>query len=128
MSSPTRFMSPSSRSTGTRMLGPLGALAGRGVGRGSASRRARNSGRTTPGQGGFPKDPRYLGPFMPWMAWRHMSDEELWSIIAYLRYAVKPVNNTVPLSDDAPDHWVSAVAAAKYPAPPFPTANEIRRK
>ena len=52
MSSPTRFMSPSSRSTGTRMLGPLGELAGRGAGRGSASRRARNSGRATPGQVG----------------------------------------------------------------------------
>ena len=83
---------------------------------------------TTPGQGNFPKDPRYLGPFMPWMAWRHMSDEELWSIVAYLRHALKPVKNTVAASDDVPDHWASVVAAGKYPAPPFPTANEIRRK
>jgi mono/diheme cytochrome c family protein len=83
---------------------------------------------TTPGQGGFPKDPRYLGPFMPWMSWRHMSDEELWSIIAYLRHAVRPVRNTVAASDDTPDHWASAVAAGKYPVAPFPTANETRRK
>ncbi len=52
MSSPTRFMRPSSRSTGTRMLGPLGAPAGRGAGRGSASKRARNSGRPNPAQTG----------------------------------------------------------------------------
>ena len=39
----------SSRSTGTRMLGPVGALAARGAGRGSASSRARNSGRTKAG-------------------------------------------------------------------------------
>ena len=45
----------------------------------------------TPGQGNFPKEPKYLGPFMPWASWRHMSDEELWSIIAYLRHAVKPI-------------------------------------
>ena len=82
----------------------------------------------TPGQGNFPKDPKYLGPFMPWASWRHMADEDLWSIVAYLRHAVKPISNKVALSDDTPDHWASAVAAAgPYPASPFPTANEIRR-
>ena len=82
----------------------------------------------TPGQGNFPKDPRYLGPFMPWASWRHMPDEDLWSIIAYLRHAVKPVSNKVALSDDTPDHWADAVkAAGPYPGPAFPTANEIRR-
>jgi hypothetical protein len=64
------------------------------------------------GQRRFPAEPKYLGPFMPWSSWRHMSDEDLWSIIAYLRCAVKPVNNTVALSDDTPDHWASAVAAS----------------
>ena len=27
----------------------------------------------TPGQGNFPKEPNYLGPFMPWASWRYMS-------------------------------------------------------
>lgn len=82
----------------------------------------------TPGQGNFPKDPHYLGPFMPWASWRYKTDEDLWSIIAYLRHGLKPVNNNVPLSDDAPDHWASVVATlGAYPAPAFPTANEIKR-
>lgn len=83
---------------------------------------------TTPGQGNFPKDPRYLGPFMPWAAWRFMTDEELWSIIAYLRH-VKPISNKVEKSDDAPDHWASVVATlGAHPPPPFPTANEVGRR
>jgi len=82
----------------------------------------------TPGQGNFPKEPHYLGPFMPWSSWRYMPDEDLWSIIAYLRHGVKPVSNTVALSDDTPDHWASAVAKlGAYPAAPFPTANEVKR-
>ena len=82
----------------------------------------------TPGQGNFPKEPRYLGPFMPWSSWRYMSDEELWSIIAYLRHGLKPVNHKVELSDEPPDHWAEVVAQlAPYPARPFPTANEVRR-
>jgi hypothetical protein len=40
----------------------------------------------TPGVGNFPKEPKYLGPFMPWTSWRNMSDEDLLSIIAYLRH------------------------------------------
>ena len=57
-----------------------------------------------------------------------MPDEDLWSIIAYLRHGVKPVNNTVPLSDDTPDHWAGEVAKiGPYPSPAFPTANEITR-
>ena len=81
-----------------------------------------------PGVGNFPKDPRYLGPFMPWAAWRYMSDEELWSIIAYLRH-LKPIENKVEASTDTPDHWASVVATlAPYPAPAFPTVNEVRRK
>ena len=81
----------------------------------------------TPGVGNFPKEPKYLGPFMPWSSWRNMSDEDLLSIIAYLRHAVKPVSNKVPLSDDTPDHWASIVPTlGKYPVPKFPTANERR--
>jgi len=83
----------------------------------------------TPGQGNFPKDPRYLGPFMPWASFRYMPDEDLLSMIAYLRYGLKPVANTVKLSDDAPDHWASVVKDAGPNTPaPFPTANEIKRK
>lgn len=83
----------------------------------------------TPGQGNFPKEPKYLGPFMPWASWRHMPDDDLWSIIAYLKLGLKPVNNTVALSDDPPDHWASVVATiGPHPAPPFPTVNEIKKK
>ena len=83
---------------------------------------------STPGQGNFPKEPKYLGPFMPWASWRHMPDEDLWSIIAYLRHAVKPIKNDVKLSDDAPDHWASIVATiGSHPAPAFPTANEVKK-
>jgi hypothetical protein len=84
---------------------------------------------STPGQGNFPKDPHYLGPFMPWSSWRYMPDEDLRSIIAYLRHGVKPVVNKVELSDDAPDHWVSVVATlGPNPPKPFPTVNEVKRK
>lgn len=83
----------------------------------------------TPGQGNFPKEPKYLGPFMPWAAWRYMSDEDLWSIIAYLRLGLKPVSNKVAASDDLPDHWAGAVAAlGAYPPPAFPTVNEVKKK
>jgi mono/diheme cytochrome c family protein len=83
---------------------------------------------TTPGQGNFPAQPYYLGPFMPWASWRYMPDEDLLSIIAYLRMGLKPVSNKVALSDDLPDHWASVVAAlGAFPAPPFPTVNERRK-
>ena len=82
----------------------------------------------TPGQGNFPAEPHYLGPFMPWASWRYMSDAELWSIIAYLRHGLKPVANVVPASDDVPDHWASFLPTyGSYPPAPFPTANEVRR-
>ena len=83
---------------------------------------------TKPGVGNHPKEPHYLGPFMPWAAWRYMKDEELWSIIAYLRH-LKPISNKVEASSDMPDHWAGIVATLPpYPAVPFPTANEVRRK
>jgi len=82
----------------------------------------------TPGQGNFPKEPHYLGPFMPWASFRYMPDEDLLSIIAYLRHGLKPVSNTVAASDDLPDHWAGEVAKfGKYPAVPFPTANEVKK-
>ena len=82
---------------------------------------------STPGQGNFPKEPHYLGPFMPWASWRYMSDEELLSIIAYLRQ-LKPVTNKVADSTDMPDHWASIVATLPpMPSAAFPTVNEIKK-
>ena len=82
---------------------------------------------STPGQGNFPAHPRYLAPPMPWMAWRHMPDQDLWAIAAYLHRALKPVANKVAESEGPPDFWASAYTVDKigaYPAPAFPTANE----
>ena len=82
-----------------------------------------------PGQGNFPTEPKYLGPFMPWSSWRYMPDEDLLSIVAYLRHGLKPVSNKVAPSDDVPDHWAGDVAKlGAYPPPAFPTANEVKRK
>jgi len=82
---------------------------------------------TTPGQGNFPLHPRYLAEPMPWMAWRYLPDDDLWSIAAYLRRAVKPVHNVVAESEGPPDFWASEYTPVKigvYPSPAFPTANE----
>lgn len=81
----------------------------------------------TPGQGNFPAHPRYLAPPMPWPAWRHMPDQDLWAIAAYLKRAVKPVSNKVPDSEGPPDFWASGYTADKigtYPVATFPTSNE----
>ena len=86
---------------------------------------------TTPGQGNFPAVPKYLAPPMPWPAWRHMSDQQLWDIAAYLKRGLKPVTNKVPDSEGPPDFWASSYTVEKigsYPAVAFPTANEVRPK
>ena len=80
-----------------------------------------------PGQGNFPARPKYLAPPMPWPEWRHMSDQQLWDIAAYLKHGVKPVRNLVADSEGPPDFWASAYSAEKigrYPLPPFPTERE----
>ncbi len=85
---------------------------------------------TTPGQGNFPAHPRYLAPPMPWEAWRHMSDKELWAIAAYLKNGLKPVSNVVKDSEGPPDFWASAYTdekVGKYPALPFPQLAERAR-
>jgi hypothetical protein len=82
---------------------------------------------TTPGQGNFPDNPKYLAVPMPWEAWRHMPDQELWAIAAYLKRGVKPVVNKVADSEGPPDFWASEYTVAKigsYPAAAYPTANE----
>ena len=82
---------------------------------------------TTPGIGNFPAQPRYLAPPMPWPAWRHMTDQQLRDVAAYLKRGLRPVKNKVAVSQHPPDFWASAYtieAIGPYPAPPFPTANE----
>jgi hypothetical protein len=82
----------------------------------------------TPGQGNFPMNPKYLALPMPWTGWRHMPDEDLWAIAAYLKNGVKPVRNLVEDSEGPPDFWVSTYTVENigpYPAPAFPTANEV---
>jgi mono/diheme cytochrome c family protein len=81
----------------------------------------------TPGKGNFPANPHYLAPPMPWTAWRHMPDADLWAIAAYLKNGVKPVSNKVADSEGPPDFWADAYKVANigtYPAAAFPTANE----
>lgn len=81
----------------------------------------------TPGQGNFPATPKYLAPPMPWPAWRHYRDDELWAIVAYLKHGIKPVDNKVSDSEGPPDFWASAYTPAligPYPLPPYPAANE----
>jgi mono/diheme cytochrome c family protein len=81
----------------------------------------------TPGQGNFPARPRYLAPPMPWIAFRHMSDEQLWAIAAYLKNGLKPVTHRVVDSEGPPDFWATGYTAERigsYPAPSFPAAAE----
>ena len=82
---------------------------------------------TTPGQGNFPAHPKYLAVPMPWPAFRHMSDQELRDIAAYLKRGVKPVSNRVADSEGPPDFWASEYTVEKigpYPAAAFPAARE----
>jgi hypothetical protein len=83
---------------------------------------------TMPGHGNFPDQPTYLGPWMPWQFWRHMPDEDLWAIAAYLKHGLKPKSNHVETSDAPPDSWASEYTVEKigtYPAPAFPTQHEV---
>jgi mono/diheme cytochrome c family protein len=82
---------------------------------------------TTPGQGNFPANPHYLAPPMPWFSIRHLSDAEIWAIVAYLKHGIKAVSNTVPDSQGPGDFWASSytpdkIGPADFPA--YPTGNE----
>ena len=82
---------------------------------------------TTPGEGNFPSNPHYLAIPMPWPAFRHLPDADLWAIAAYLKRGLKPVNHKVEDSDGPPDFWASAYANnsfGAYPVPAYPTAME----
>ncbi len=81
-----------------------------------------------PGQGNHPANPKYLAVPMPWEAWRHMPDEDLLAIAAYLKRGLKPVSNKVADSEGPPDFWASEYTVEKigpYPAATFPTTHEI---
>ncbi len=86
---------------------------------------------TTPGKGNFPLHPHMLAPPMPWPAWRHMPDNELKAIAAYLKRGLKPQHNKVAESEGPPDFWADAyqhmpeLHMGTYPAPAFPTVNEV---
>jgi mono/diheme cytochrome c family protein len=83
---------------------------------------------TVPGEGNFPATPRYLAPPMPWPSFRHMSDADLWAIVAYLKHGIKPVNNKVPDSEGPPDFWAGEYKQGNllgpHPLPAYPMANE----
>lgn len=82
---------------------------------------------TVPGEGNFPANPKYLAPPMPWPSFRHMPDQDLWDIAAYLKNGVAPVTNQVQDSDGPPDFWVSEYTPEKigsYPLPAFPASKE----
>lgn len=82
----------------------------------------------TPGQGNFPTTPHYLAPPMPWPSWRHMPDQDLWDIAAYLKHGIKPVSHKVTDSEGPPDFWVSAYTPDKigtYPLSVFPHGSEV---
>ena len=80
-----------------------------------------------PGKGNFPANPKYLAIPMPWPAFRHMPDQEIQDIAAYLKRSVKPVANKVQDSDGPPDFWASEYTVEKigsYPAVAFPAPSE----
>jgi mono/diheme cytochrome c family protein len=80
-----------------------------------------------PGQGNFPATPKYLAPPMPWPSWRHMKDEDLMAIAAYLKHGIKAVSNKVPDSEGPPDFWAGEYAPGNYgpyPLLAFPMGNE----
>jgi mono/diheme cytochrome c family protein len=82
---------------------------------------------STPGQGNFPAIPKYLAPPMPWIAFRFMSDQDIWAIAAYLKEGIKPVSHRVKDSEGPPDFWASGYTADKigaYPAPKYPSVAE----
>jgi mono/diheme cytochrome c family protein len=80
-----------------------------------------------PGEGNHPLNPKYLAPPMPWPAFRHLTDEEIRAVAAYLKQGLAPVPNRVLDSEGPPDFWVGAYTAeaiGRYPAPAFPTSRE----
>jgi mono/diheme cytochrome c family protein len=71
----------------------------------------------------------YLSPPMPWPAYRDLTDQDLWAIVAYLR-SVKAVHNQLPDSQGPPGgpggepDW-SGPYKNLQPLPPYPAGNEV---
>lgn len=81
----------------------------------------------TPGSGNFPASPVYLAPIMPWASFRHIADEDLWAIVAYIKHGIKPVSNTVVAGTSPGDHWASSVTddqVGPKTLPSYPAAGE----
>lgn len=73
-----------------------------------------------------------LCPPMPWPAYRNLSDDDTWAIVAYLR-SLKPVSNAVPEIEGPgvakgthPD--CSMFYQGMQPLSPYPAANELEVK
>ena len=84
---------------------------------------------STPGQGGYPENPKYLAPPMPWPAFRYKPDVELLAVAAYLKRGLKPQTNKVEPSEGPPDFWAGLYtmfgAAGAMQTPAFPTDREV---
>lgn len=73
-----------------------------------------------------------LCPPMPWPAYRNMTDDDIWAIVAYLKH-IKPVQNEVPMSTGPgvpegqhPDCSMFFQGLPPQPGlPPFPAASEV---
>lgn len=73
----------------------------------------------------LPPTPKYVAPPMPWPAFRHKSDDELWAIVAYVKHGLKPNPHAVTPTTQSPDGWAALYAnVGPYPAPAFPTSVE----
>jgi hypothetical protein len=82
---------------------------------------------STPGQGNFPATPHYLAPPMPWPTFRHLTDTDLWAIVAYLKHGLIANSNVVPPSEGPADFWAGTYAAANVGPEflgQFPTSQE----
>ena len=83
---------------------------------------------TTPGQGGYPENPKYLAPPMPWPAFRYKPDLEIKAIAASLKRGLKPQTNKVEPSEGPPDFWAGIYnmfgATGAMVTPTLPTDRE----
>ena len=75
---------------------------------------------------GLDKDGKFLVPMMPFMEYRHMSESDLFAIVAYLR-TLKPIENEVPDSKaNFPLNLIFRTIPLAYEAPPHPdTTNSV---
>ena len=74
----------------------------------------------------FPATPKYVAPPMPWPAYRHKPDDQLWAIVAYLKHGLKANPHAVPESATSADDWRGFYSADSSPVPAnsYPTAQE----